>query len=216
MAIDAIGVVSALAKRLLDGNLPAGVSEHRARRTLLERKIEAFDLIAQRESGKAARDARAQSSQAFDELVAWYRDDVDRRLAVDGLEDPAMEGCRFALDGRPLADLQFAAEGSADDTGWFLWSIDAAAFDAAPDDPLQWLGNPWPLEVAGVDVDALVELGRRQGREALHAEARRIAQRTRSQALTTARTQLLSDLAGDLAKGVRPFEPGGLAGSRRS
>jgi hypothetical protein len=216
VAIDAIGVVSALAKRLLDGSLPAGVSEHRARRTLLERKIEAFDLIAQRESGKAARDARAQSSQAFAELVAWHRDDLDRRLAVDGLEDPAMEGYRFALDGRPLADLQFAAEGSADDTGWFLWAIDAAAFDAAPDEPLRWLGDPWPLEVAGVDVDALVELGRRQGREALHAEARRIAQRTRSQALTTARSELLSDLASDLAKGVGPFEPGGLAGLRRS
>ena len=59
-AIEAIGVVSALAKRVLDGDLPAGVSERRARRTLLERKLEAFDLIARRESGKAARDALAQ------------------------------------------------------------------------------------------------------------------------------------------------------------
>jgi hypothetical protein len=49
----------------------------------------------------------------------------------------------------------------------------------------------------------------------LHSEARRIAQRTRSQALTTARTQLLSDLAGDVAKGVRPFDTGGMAGSQR-
>lgn len=213
-AIETIGMVSALAKRLLDGHLPRGVSERRARRTLLERKIESFDLIAQRASGKAAREARAKSSEAFVELVAWHREDLDRRLAVDGLEEPTLEGYRFTLDGRPVSDLQFAAEGSADDTGWFLWSVDAAAFDGAPGKPVQWLGDPWPLEVAGVDVDALGEIGRQEGREALHAEARRVAERTRSQALVTARGEVLSHLASDLAKGVGPFDQGGIAGPR--
>jgi hypothetical protein len=40
-----------------------------------------------------------------------------------------------------------------------VWPIDAAACHAAPDNPLRWLGNAWPLDVAGVDVDALITLG---------------------------------------------------------
>ncbi len=212
-AIEAIGVVSALAKRLVDESLPEGVSERRARRILLERKLKAFDLIARRETGKAARDARAQSMQAFDELVAWHREDLDRRLAVDGLEDAALEGYRFTLDGRPVAQLEFTAEGSAEDTGWFVFSIDTAAVVAAPDEPLRWLGDPWPLEVSGVGVDALAELARREGRDALRAEARQVAQRTRSQALAVARRELLGDLASDLAKGMGPFDRHGVAGT---
>jgi hypothetical protein len=213
-AIEAIGVTTALARRLIDRSLPAGVSERRARRVLLERKLEAFTLIAARESGKTARDALAQRDATWDELVASHRAELDEQLTVDGLEDPRTEGYRFALDGRPVADLQFAAEGSPDDTGWFLWAIDATAYEQAPEQPLRWLGDPWPLDVAGVDVDALVALGREQGRKALHAEGRHVAQRTRSQAITRARAELLAHLASDLAKGVAPFADGGLAGRR--
>jgi hypothetical protein len=41
-AIEAIGVVTAMAKRIMDGNLPRRVSERQARRLLLERKLAAF------------------------------------------------------------------------------------------------------------------------------------------------------------------------------
>ena len=109
-----------------------------------------------------------------------------------------------------MAELQFTAEGSDEDTGWFLWSIDAQAFEASPDTPLAWLGDPWPVDVA-----ALLQLGREQGREALLVDARQVAQRTRAGALTAARAQLLAGLASDLAKGVRPFDAGGMAGSQR-
>jgi len=37
-------------------------------------------------------------------------------------------------------------------------------------------------------------------------------QRTRATALAAARSELLGSLASDLAKGVDPFEPGGMAG----
>ncbi|MCA1699551.1 MAG: hypothetical protein LC790_11890, partial [Actinobacteria bacterium] len=128
---------------------------------------------------------------------------------------PAHRGLPLRARRPAVADLQFAAEGSPDDTGWFLWPIDAAAHEAAPDQPLRWLGDPWPLAArAGVDVDELVALGREQSREALHGEGRRIAQRTRSQAITGARGELLAHLATDLAKGVAPFDPSGLAGPR--
>jgi hypothetical protein len=213
-AIEAIGVVTALAKRLMDGDLPPGVSERRARRTLLERKVEAFGLVASREHGAGARAARTQASAAWEELVTWHREDLEPRVTVDSVQNAGLEGYRFALDGRQVADLQFAAEGGDEDTGWFLWSIDAQAFEASPDTPLTWLGDPWPVDVAGVDVDALVKLGREHGREALLVEARRVAQRTRAGALTAVRAQLLTGLASDLAKGVRPFELGGTAGPR--
>jgi hypothetical protein len=74
-----------------------------------------------------------------------------------------------------VAELQFTAEGSDDDTGWFLWSIDAQAFKASPDTPLASLGDRESVDVAGVD--ALLQLGREQGREALPAEPRQVAQR---------------------------------------
>src|SRR4051794_585293 len=201
-AIEAIGVTTALAKRLIDGSLPAGVSARRARRALLERKFEAFSLIAGRERGTTARDAGAQRDATWNELVASHRAELDEQLTVDGLQEPRTEGYRFAVHGRPVADLQFAAEGGAEDTGWFVCAIDAAAYEHAPQAPLRWLGDPWPLDVASVD--ALVALGREQGRQALHGEGRRVAQRTRSRAITRARAELLSQLASDLARGVAP------------
>jgi hypothetical protein len=213
-AIEAIGLVSALAKRLLDHDLPPGVSEPRARRMLLERKLEAFELIARHETGKRAREALTQHEQAFAELVTFHRDQLDPRLTVDGIQDAPLEGYRFALDGRPIAQLQFTAEASTDGTGWFLSSIDAAAFEDNPENPLRWLGDRWPLDVAGLDVDALVDLWARHGRDQRHADARHVAQRTRPQALASARRDLLSGLASDLAKGVGPFDPTGMAGPR--
>ena len=97
-----------------------------------------------------------------------------------------------------------------------LWRIDAAVYTAASDTPRAWLGDPWPLDVVDVDDDELVALARERGRDALQAEARRVAQRTRAGALAAARAQLLAHLASDLAKGVAPFAPGGLAGPPRS
>jgi hypothetical protein len=110
------------------------------------------------------------------------------------------------------AELAFTAEGSDEDTGWFRWSIDAQAFEAEPDAPLRWLGDPWPVEVAGVDIDELVAIDRREGRQVVLAAAADVVQRTRATALAAARAELLGSLAGDLAKGVGPFEPGGMAG----
>jgi hypothetical protein len=211
-AVEAIGVVTALARRIMDSDLPDGVSERQARRMLLERKIETFDLVAPRESGPGARDARAQASEAFQELVAWYRDDLERRLSVDSVTYAELEAYRFALDDRPVAELAFTAEGSDEDTGWFRWSIDAQAFEAEPDAPSRWLGDPWPVGVAGVDIDELVAIDRRDGRQAVLAAAADVVQRTRATALASARSELLGSLASDLAKGVGPFEPGGMAG----
>jgi hypothetical protein len=213
-------VVTALARRLMDGDLPAGVSERAARRVLLERKLEAFDMIARRDSGRTARDARVQAGEAFEQLVAWHREDLDRRLTAAPLDDSATEGYRFYLDKRPVAQIEFTAEGSHEDTGWFLWPIDTTAFEAAPDELSSWLGDPWPVDVPGVDVDELVAAAATPDRPSLRAQATVVAQRTRSDALHAARAQLLGDLASDLAKGPGPFQgsaqstTGGRAGSR--
>lgn len=72
---------------------------------LLERKVEAFDLVAGRESGARAREARAQASAASDELVSWHREDLEPRVTVDSVQDAGVEGYRFALDDRPVAEL---------------------------------------------------------------------------------------------------------------
>ena len=45
----------------------------------------------------------------------------------------------------------------------------------------------------------------------MRPEARRVAQHSCGAALA-ARAQLVGGLAGDLAKGIQPFEPGGMAG----
>ena len=152
------------------------------------------------------------SDRARGQVFTW---DLDRRLAADGLEDATLEGYRFTLDRRPVAQFEFtAASPDPEDTGWFLFAIDPAAFAAAPEEPLRWLADPWPLDVADVDVDALAERAQRDGRDALRAEARSVAQRTRSQALVAARRELLGDLASDLAKGTEPCEQAGTGGPR--
>jgi len=204
-SVEAIGLVTALARRLMDSDLPAGVSERAARRVLLERKIEAFDTIARRDSGRTARDARVQAGEAFEQLVVWHREDLDRRLTAAPLDDSATEGYRFDLDERPVAQLEFTAEGSHEDTGWFLWSIDTTAFEASPDEMSRWLGDPWPVDVPGVDVGELVVVATTQDRPSLRVQAAAVAQRTRSEALHAARAQLLGDLASDLAKGAQPI-----------
>jgi hypothetical protein len=104
-----------------------------------------------------------------------HREDLEPRVTVDSIQEAGLEGHRVSLDDRPVAELQFTAEGSDDDTGWFLWSIDAQAFKASPDTPLASLGDRESVDVAGVD--ALLQLGREQGREALPAEPRQVAQR---------------------------------------
>ena len=210
------GWSTALARRITNGDLPPGVPARQARRLLLEHKLEAFDAIAASESGQRALDARAQAGDVFTELVAWHRDDLEPRVSADSVPDAQLEAYRFALDRRPVAELAFTAFASDEDTGWFLWRIDAAVYTAASDTPRAWLGDPWPLDVADVDDDELVALARERGRDALQAEARRVAQRTRAGALAAARAQLLAHLASDLAKGVAPFAPGGLAGPPRS
>jgi hypothetical protein len=215
-AIEAIGRVSVLAKRLLDRELPPGVSERRARRMLLEAKVEAFGPIVRRESGAGKRDAQAQYEEAWNQLVAWHREDLEPRLTVDSIqEDAGLEAYRFMLDDRPIAELAFTAEGSQEDTGWFVCSIDTAAFEASPDTPLTWLGEPWPVDVAAGDVDELVGLARREGRDAMRAAAGDVVQRSRLAALTAARMQLLGDLASDLAKGLGQVGSGGTAGPSR-
>ena len=69
----------------------------------------------------------------------------------------------------------------------------------------RWLGEPWPVEVPGVDVGELVAAAATHDRNAIRAQATIVAQRTRSDALHAARAQLLGDLASDAAKGVDPF-----------
>src|SRR4051794_31235623 len=115
----------------MDGDLAAGVSERAWRRVLLERKAEAFDMIARRESGRAAGDARVQAGEAFEQLAGGTREDLDRGLPAASLDDSATEGYRSYLEERPVAQLEFTAEGSHEDTGWFLWSIDRSAFEAS-------------------------------------------------------------------------------------
>jgi hypothetical protein len=74
-----------------------------------------------------------------------------------------------------------SASAAAIAPAWFLWSIDAAAFDAAQEHPLRWRGTSRAVEDVDVAIDALVEHGARHGRDAQRTEARRVAQRTRSQ-----------------------------------
>jgi hypothetical protein len=215
-AVEAIGLVTTLARRIMDKDLPAGVDERQARRMLLQRKIEAFDLVAERESGQQARDARAQAGEAFEHLVAWHREDLDGRLTVDSIQDDGLEAYRFALDDRPIAQLAFSVTGDEDTTGWNVLSIDAAAFEAEPEKPWRWAGDPWPVDVADADqqIAQLIAIKHEQGTAALFDAARQVMQRTRAAALTTTRRQLLGDLARDLAKGVAPFTATGMAGPR--
>ena len=203
--IEAVRIVSVLAQRLVSGELPAGVSERTAHRLLLERKVETFDMIAQHDSGSTARDARAHAGEAFEQLVGWHREDLDARLTAAPVDESFIEGYRFFLDERPVAQAEFTAEGSDEDTGWFLWSIDTAAFEASPEEMGRWLGEPWPVEVPGVDVGELVAAAATHDRKAIRAQATIVAQRTRSDALHAARAQLLGDLASDAAKGVDLF-----------
>jgi hypothetical protein len=51
-------------------------------------------------------------------LVIWHREDLEPRVTVDSVQDVGLEGYRFALGDRSLADLQFTAEGCDADTGW--------------------------------------------------------------------------------------------------
>lgn len=99
----------------------------------------------------------------------------------------------------PVAELVFTAE----DTGWFLSLIDGEAYGRDPDDELAWRGDLWPLEVAGVDVDALVALSAAEGLDAMRRQAQQVATASRSSAVVRARAWLISDLATDRAKGVR-------------
>lgn len=207
--IEAIGTVTRLARRVAQGDLPDGVTERAARRILLEHKVRAFDLIAERDTGANATKARGQSSEAYEQLIAWHREDLEQRITAGpiGFEirdlasgGQIAEGSWFLLDGRPIAELGFSAEGSTEDTGWLLWDIDADAYDRAPDDMWDWLGDPWPLDVAGVDVDELVALGERDGVPDLRRAAGETAARTRSTALLQAHKQLVQQFAIERAK----------------
>lgn len=49
--------------------------------------------------------------------MAWHHEDLEPRVTVDSVQDADLEGYRFALDERPVAELQFTAEGSDEGTG---------------------------------------------------------------------------------------------------
>jgi hypothetical protein len=117
-------------------------------------------------------------------------------ISVDGLES-----YHFTLRDQPIAELGFSAELDSEATGWFLCSLDADARARVPDSPLEWLGDPSPVDVAGVDVDELVTIGRVDGLETMRAAAAAVITQTRSSALLVARRNLIAGLADKRAKG---------------
>jgi hypothetical protein len=215
--VDAINMVTRMANRIFKDSLPQGVSDRTAQRMLLEQKLRAFDLIAAHDTGKNGRDASHQAVDVFAQLIAWHREDLDNHVTIAPISfemrdinaaDIEYESSTFLLDGAPIAELEFTAEGSPDRTGWFLLRIDPEARDRAPDRQWAWLGEPRPLDVADVDADALVTLGRNEGRDALLRAARFAADQSRPNALASGRRVLISELADERARHAAGRAPG--------
>jgi hypothetical protein len=117
-------------------------------------------VIANALTRTAASSRSARVSDARENLAGIEAIGVVATLArqiIDSIPSAELEAYRFADDGRPVAELAFPAAGSEEDTGWLRWSIDAHALEAEPDAPPRSLGDPWPVEVTGVDGDAGVD-----------------------------------------------------------
>ncbi|MCK9250786.1 MAG: hypothetical protein M0P31_17645 [Solirubrobacteraceae bacterium] len=136
--------VTALALRILDRDLPDGVSEREAQRVLLERKIATFDAIATSNVGtRASRyDALQQADRALDELTAWHEPLVRDALGWRHEDDGRI---LLELDGTPVAVLSHHDDPRDPEThGWSRWPLTpdgqpdvdiGPATDAEPDAP---------------------------------------------------------------------------------
>jgi hypothetical protein len=194
-ALDALGRTIDLADRLINRTLPEGVSERTGRRLLLEAKVRAYDAIAERASGARRRDAVQQSTEAFEQLVAWHRADVRERLGHISYD---VGETFITLDGRAVRlltrSLDFVDE---DARGWYLWSLG----DQSNTQPL-----PSPQLPAALIAKAVAGAGGAGGD--FLADADVDVNAASAQAL-----DLVCDyIATDAAKGFAPFGPGGIAG----
>jgi hypothetical protein len=75
-----VGVVTQLARWILDSALPDGVTERQARRLLLERRLRLADHVARTATGTLKRQSQDLAAQTWDELLAWHREDLAERV----------------------------------------------------------------------------------------------------------------------------------------
>jgi hypothetical protein len=122
-ATRSISDVTTLALRILDRDLPDGVSEREAQRILLERKLAAFEAIAGSDSGTRAsrHDARQQADQVFDQLIAWHTPVVRDALGWRHQDDGTIV---LELDGAAIEVLNHNDDPRDPDTrGWSRWPL---------------------------------------------------------------------------------------------
>jgi len=142
--LDALGRSLELATRLINRTLPTGIGERTARRMLLEAKVTAYDLIAERERGDRARDGRHAATDALEQLTAWHRGDLRKRLGHIATND-----CEavITLDGRPLALLTLSGEEADEDArGSYLWWLGKST--NVPARPAATTGTAWRAAVS--------------------------------------------------------------------
>jgi hypothetical protein len=83
-------------------------------------------------------------------------------------------------------------------TGWFLFEVDAAAYEQDPGRVVGWVGDGWPLDVDGIDVDELLAL--RHDRTAMLERAERVAATTGDAAARKALEQAVREHAVEAAR----------------
>jgi len=194
-AADAIGLTTRLAKRIVDRDLPPGVSERTARRMLLEAKRQAFDFVAN-EPGAEAADVRSVAAEVFEELTAWHMTDVRERLGHVAYSDTE---AFITFDGRPV-QLLLRTDDQVDDEarGWFLWNVG---------DQSSTVSLAGPRLPAGLHASLLAASGLCGGGD-LVADLQSDA----PAAIAAALDCVCHTIATDSAKGYPPFARGGIAG----
>lgn len=139
--VGGISDLLALSQRIIDRDLPDGVTEREAKRVLLERKIEVYGQIAETGPSKLGRtDAREQADRALNDLRAWHREEVRDRVGYrDGPDDTIV----LTLDGTAQRVLKRTEDPKT--PGWIsLQALPDGRVDPAlehvPDDLLAFKG----------------------------------------------------------------------------
>lgn len=149
--VTGIGLVTKLAKRIMDRDLPSGVTEEDARILLLRAKVVTYDEIARTSSGLQAEDAAPIAQAAYDELVELHRGRTRAALTLE----PGGDHTVVLYHGDPVAAIA-RTHAKKDIAGWWLWGV-------TPDGAIDgWRGV---LDQIHQDPDAPAELAETAGLE---------------------------------------------------
>lgn len=138
--VELTGRVLELTQRLVDRNLPSGVSERTARRMLLEAKIEAYraQLTDTPKTTERHRELVHLLDGSVGDLIAWHRDDLAPRLVAEAEPDVV----RLRLDDRPVAFVERHNPPTGpddEDAGWWVWPADGDGHADASKGTHWWL-----------------------------------------------------------------------------